>query len=86
MISLTPSFSLYLYRWLIYEEAGFQGIPFILEPGEYPDLSFWNTQEAYIGSVRPLKMVILFFQELQKQKPFAGLMRKKLANYNYFSC
>ncbi|XP_038616822.1 beta/gamma crystallin domain-containing protein 1 [Tachyglossus aculeatus] len=42
--------------WLIYEEPGFQGIPFILEPGEYPDLSFWNTEEAYIGSMRPLKM------------------------------
>ncbi|XP_075453663.1 beta/gamma crystallin domain-containing protein 1 isoform X2 [Ascaphus truei] len=42
--------------WLIYEEAGFQGIPYIIEPGEYPDLSFWNTQEAYIGSMRPLKM------------------------------
>ncbi|KAM9316629.1 beta/gamma crystallin domain-containing protein 1 [Gastrophryne carolinensis] len=42
--------------WMIYEEAGFQGVPFILEPGEYPDLSFWNTKEAYIGSLRPLKM------------------------------
>ncbi|XP_053316276.1 beta/gamma crystallin domain-containing protein 1 [Spea bombifrons] len=42
--------------WLIYEEPGFQGIPYILEPGEYPDLSFWNTHEAFIGSMRPLKM------------------------------
>nr|XP_031536040.1 beta/gamma crystallin domain-containing protein 1 isoform X2 [Vicugna pacos] len=42
--------------WLIYEEPGFQGVPFILEPGEYPDLSFWETEEAYIGSMRPLKM------------------------------
>ncbi|XP_073531888.1 beta/gamma crystallin domain-containing protein 1 isoform X2 [Phyllobates terribilis] len=42
--------------WLIYEESGFQGVPFILEPGEYPDLSFLNIQEAYIGSTRPLKM------------------------------
>ncbi|XP_053566566.1 beta/gamma crystallin domain-containing protein 1 [Bombina bombina] len=42
--------------WLIYEEADFQGIPYIIEPGEYPDLSFWNTHEAYIGSMRPLKM------------------------------
>ncbi|KAM4695122.1 beta/gamma crystallin domain-containing protein 1 [Discoglossus pictus] len=42
--------------WLIYEESDFQGIPYILEPGEYPDLSFWNTHEAYIGSMRPLKM------------------------------
>ncbi|XP_066104646.1 beta/gamma crystallin domain-containing protein 1 isoform X4 [Saccopteryx bilineata] len=42
--------------WLIYEEPGFQGVPFILEPGEYPDLSFWNTEVAYIGSMRPLKM------------------------------
>ena len=46
-----------LFRWLIYEEPGFQGVPFILEPGEYPDLSFWDTEEAYIGSMRPLKMV-----------------------------
>ncbi|TKC52599.1 hypothetical protein EI555_018048 [Monodon monoceros] len=46
----------YLFRWLIYEEPGFQGVPFILEPGEYPDLSFWDTEEAYIGSMRPLKM------------------------------
>lgn len=49
--------SWYLFRWLIYEEPGFQGVPFILEPGEYPDLSFWDTEEAYIGSMRPLKMV-----------------------------
>lgn len=42
--------------WLIYEESGFQGVPFILEPGEYPDLSFLDIQEAYIGSMRPLKM------------------------------
>ncbi|XP_018409022.1 PREDICTED: absent in melanoma 1 protein [Nanorana parkeri] len=52
----TCSIKVHCGVWLIYEEAGFQGIPFILEPGEYPDLSFWNTQEAYIGSVRPLKM------------------------------
>lgn len=32
-------------------------MPFVLEPGEYPDLSFWDTEEAYIGSMRPLKMV-----------------------------
>ncbi|XP_069462679.1 beta/gamma crystallin domain-containing protein 1 isoform X2 [Ambystoma mexicanum] len=42
--------------WLIYEDSGFQGVPFILEPGEYPNLSFWDTFEAYIGSMRPLKM------------------------------
>ncbi|KAJ1152006.1 hypothetical protein NDU88_004785 [Pleurodeles waltl] len=42
--------------WLIYEDAGFQGVPFILEPGEYPNLAFWDTHEAYIGSMRPLKM------------------------------
>ena len=49
----------YFFRWLIYEEPGFQGVPFILEPGEYPDLSFWDTEEAYIGSMRPLKMVTM---------------------------
>ncbi|XP_040206116.1 beta/gamma crystallin domain-containing protein 1 isoform X2 [Rana temporaria] len=52
----TRSVKVHCGVWLIYEESGFQGIPFILEPGEYPDLSFWNTQEAYIGSLRPLKM------------------------------
>lgn len=52
----TCSIKVHCGVWLIYEESGFQGIPFILEPGEYPDLLFWNTQEAYIGSLRPLKM------------------------------
>ncbi|XP_062980908.1 beta/gamma crystallin domain-containing protein 1 [Elgaria multicarinata webbii] len=42
--------------WLLYEEPGFQGIPLMLEPGEYPNLSFWEKKEAYIRSMRPLKM------------------------------
>ncbi|XP_063152894.1 beta/gamma crystallin domain-containing protein 1 [Candoia aspera] len=42
--------------WLLYEEPGFQGIPLMLEPGEYPNLSFWEKKEAYIRSLRPLKM------------------------------
>ncbi|XP_023386726.1 beta/gamma crystallin domain-containing protein 1 [Pteropus vampyrus] len=53
----TCSIRVHWGTWLIYEEPGFQGVPFILEPGEYPDLSFWNTEAAYIGSMRPLKMV-----------------------------
>ncbi|XP_012506683.1 PREDICTED: absent in melanoma 1 protein [Propithecus coquereli] len=52
----TCSIKVHQGTWLIYEEPGFQGIPFILEPGEYPDLSFWDTEAAYIGSMRPLKM------------------------------
>uniref|UniRef100_A0A8C5KZS9 Beta/gamma crystallin 'Greek key' domain-containing protein n=2 Tax=Jaculus jaculus TaxID=51337 RepID=A0A8C5KZS9_JACJA len=52
----TCSIKVHWGTWLIYEEPAFQGIPFILEPGEYPDLSFWDTEEAYIGSMRPLKM------------------------------
>ncbi|KAH0622186.1 hypothetical protein JD844_024278, partial [Phrynosoma platyrhinos] len=43
-------------RWLLYEEPGFLGIPLMLEPGEYPNLSFWEKKEAYIRSLRPLKM------------------------------
>uniref|UniRef100_A0A8C8RT31 Crystallin beta-gamma domain containing 1 n=1 Tax=Pelusios castaneus TaxID=367368 RepID=A0A8C8RT31_9SAUR len=42
--------------WLIYEEPGFQGVPLMLEPGEYPNLAFWEKKEAYIRSLRPLKM------------------------------
>jgi len=45
------------FRWLIYEEPGFQGVPLMLEPGEYPNLAFWEKKEAYIRSMRPLKMV-----------------------------
>ncbi|XP_023583385.1 beta/gamma crystallin domain-containing protein 1 [Trichechus manatus latirostris] len=52
----TCSIKVHWGTWLIYEQAGFQGVPFILEPGEYPDLSLWDTEEAYIGSMRPLKM------------------------------
>ncbi|XP_012578817.1 PREDICTED: absent in melanoma 1 protein [Condylura cristata] len=52
----TRSIKVHQGTWLIYEGPGFQGVPFILEPGEYPDLSFWDTEEAYIGSMRPLKM------------------------------
>lgn len=29
----------------------------MLEPGEYPNLLFWEKKEAYIRSMRPLKMV-----------------------------
>ncbi|XP_034526807.1 beta/gamma crystallin domain-containing protein 1 isoform X1 [Ailuropoda melanoleuca] len=52
----TCSIKVHWGTWLIYEEPGFQGVPFVLEPGEYPDLSFWDTEAAYIGSMRPLKM------------------------------
>lgn len=52
----TRSIKVHWGTWLIYEGPGYQGVPFILEPGEYPDLSFWDTDEAYIGSMRPLKM------------------------------
>ncbi|XP_056422202.1 beta/gamma crystallin domain-containing protein 1 isoform X3 [Hyla sarda] len=52
----TCSIKVHCGVWLLYEESGFQGVPFIMEPGEYPDLSFLNIQEAYIGSTRPLKM------------------------------
>ncbi|XP_054852917.1 beta/gamma crystallin domain-containing protein 1 isoform X2 [Eublepharis macularius] len=52
----TRSLQVYWGIWLLYEEPGFQGIPLMLEPGEYPDLSFWEKKEAYIRSMRPLKM------------------------------
>ncbi|XP_027630914.1 beta/gamma crystallin domain-containing protein 1 [Tupaia chinensis] len=52
----TCSIKVHWGTWLIYENPGFHGFPFVLEPGEYPDLSFWDTDEAYIGSMRPLKM------------------------------
>nr|XP_056712655.1 beta/gamma crystallin domain-containing protein 1 [Euleptes europaea] len=55
-IEKTRSMQVYWGIWLLYEEPGFQGIPLMLEPGEYPDLSFWEKKEAYVRSMRPLKM------------------------------
>ena len=52
----TCSIKVHWGTWLIYEEPEFQDVLFILEPGEYPDLSFWDTEEAYIGSMWPLKI------------------------------
>uniref|UniRef100_A0A8D0C4H0 Crystallin beta-gamma domain containing 1 n=1 Tax=Salvator merianae TaxID=96440 RepID=A0A8D0C4H0_SALMN len=52
----TSSIQVHWGIWLLYEEPGFQGIPLMLEPGEYPNLSFWKKKEAYIRSLRPLKM------------------------------
>ncbi|XP_053144366.1 beta/gamma crystallin domain-containing protein 1 isoform X2 [Hemicordylus capensis] len=52
----TCSIQVHWGMWLIYEEPGFQGIPLMLEPGIYPNLSFWEKKEAYIRSMRPLKM------------------------------
>uniref|UniRef100_A0A669Q9S1 Crystallin beta-gamma domain containing 1 n=1 Tax=Phasianus colchicus TaxID=9054 RepID=A0A669Q9S1_PHACC len=58
--------------WLIYEEPGFQGVPLMLEPGEYPNLAFWEKKEAYIRSMRPLKMVkiIYYLPVVVYEKPF----------------
>ncbi|KAB0382366.1 hypothetical protein FD755_004283, partial [Muntiacus reevesi] len=56
LMQKTCSIKVHWGTWLIYEEPGFQGVLFILEPGKYPDLSFWYTEEAYIGSMRPLKV------------------------------
>ncbi|KAM6086153.1 beta/gamma crystallin domain-containing protein 1 isoform 1-T1 [Theristicus caerulescens] len=52
----TCSIKVHWGMWLIYEEPGFQGVPLLLEPGEYPNLAFWEKNEAYIRSMRPLKM------------------------------
>uniref|UniRef100_A0A672U1I5 Crystallin beta-gamma domain containing 1 n=1 Tax=Strigops habroptila TaxID=2489341 RepID=A0A672U1I5_STRHB len=52
----TCSIKVHWGTWLIYEEPGFQGVPLVLEPGEYPNLAFWEKKEAYIRSMRPLKM------------------------------
>uniref|UniRef100_A0A663EED4 Crystallin beta-gamma domain containing 1 n=1 Tax=Aquila chrysaetos chrysaetos TaxID=223781 RepID=A0A663EED4_AQUCH len=52
----TCSIKVHWGTWLIYEEPGFQGVPLMLEPGEYPNLAFWEKKEAYIRSMRPLKM------------------------------
>lgn len=63
------------FRWLIYEEPGFQGVPLMLEPGEYPNLAFWEKKEAYIRSMRPLKMVTFCCCYLQVTWPVFVLER-----------
>uniref|UniRef100_A0A8C0ZCS9 Crystallin beta-gamma domain containing 1 n=1 Tax=Cyanistes caeruleus TaxID=156563 RepID=A0A8C0ZCS9_CYACU len=68
----TCSIKVHWGTWLLYEEPGFQGVPLMLEPGEYPNLLFWEKKEAYIRSMRPLKMVnyCYYLQVIVYEKPF----------------
>ncbi|KAJ8390232.1 hypothetical protein AAFF_G00109710 [Aldrovandia affinis] len=52
----TASIKVHSGAWLVYAEAGFQGLMAVLEEGEYPCPEAWGFPTPNVGSVRPLKM------------------------------
>lgn len=56
MISLF-SFGFSLFRWLVYPQPFFQGVPRVLEVGGFPNPASWGVEQPYVGSVHPLKIV-----------------------------
>ena len=46
-----------LFRWLVYPQPFFQGVPRVLEVGGFPNPAAWGVEQPYVGSVHPLKIV-----------------------------
>uniref|UniRef100_A0A674A8T7 Mucin-17-like n=1 Tax=Salmo trutta TaxID=8032 RepID=A0A674A8T7_SALTR len=65
--------------WLVYAQPFFQGIPRVLEVGGYPNPAAWGVEQPYVGSVHPLKILVLY------EKPyFTGKTRTIYTNMRDF--
>uniref|UniRef100_A0A3B4YJQ8 Beta/gamma crystallin domain-containing protein 1-like n=3 Tax=Seriola lalandi dorsalis TaxID=1841481 RepID=A0A3B4YJQ8_SERLL len=42
--------------WLVYGQPFFQGVPRVLEVGGYSNPAAWGVEQAYVGSLHPLKV------------------------------
>ncbi|XP_060061578.1 beta/gamma crystallin domain-containing protein 2 isoform X2 [Erinaceus europaeus] len=42
--------------WLLFSKPFFEGIPSILEPGEYPTSEAWSTSHPSVGSLKPVTL------------------------------
>lgn len=51
-------------RWLVFSDPGFQGLLAVLEEGVYPCPQDWGFPTPFVGSLRPLKMVITYHHSL----------------------
>lgn len=54
------SLKLCVCRWLVFSDPGFQGLLAVLEEGVYPCPQDWGFPTPFVGSLRPLKMVITY--------------------------
>ncbi|XP_076026686.1 uncharacterized protein crybg1a isoform X2 [Genypterus blacodes] len=56
MPQTTGSLRVHSGVWLLYSDPGFGGFVAVLEKGEYPCPESWGFPEAFVGSVRPLRL------------------------------
>uniref|UniRef100_A0A8C1YSF2 Beta/gamma crystallin 'Greek key' domain-containing protein n=1 Tax=Cyprinus carpio TaxID=7962 RepID=A0A8C1YSF2_CYPCA len=57
--------------WLVFAEPFFQGVPRVLEVGGFPTPASWGVTHPYVGSLHPLKIIVLY------EKPyFTGKSRE----------
>uniref|UniRef100_A0A7N8XKM3 Beta/gamma crystallin domain-containing protein 1-like n=1 Tax=Mastacembelus armatus TaxID=205130 RepID=A0A7N8XKM3_9TELE len=54
----TASIQVHSGVWLVFSDPGFQGMLAVLEKGEYPFPETWGFPSPFVGSLRPLKMII----------------------------
>ncbi|CAB1340523.1 unnamed protein product, partial [Coregonus sp. 'balchen'] len=58
----TASIKVHSGVWLMFSDPGFQGLLAVLEKGEYPCPEAWGFPTPFIGSLRPLKMAVVYEQ------------------------
>uniref|UniRef100_A0A8C5FEQ8 Beta/gamma crystallin 'Greek key' domain-containing protein n=1 Tax=Gadus morhua TaxID=8049 RepID=A0A8C5FEQ8_GADMO len=56
----TASIKVHSGVWLVFSDPGYQGMLAVLETGEYPFPESWGFPSPFIGSLRPLKMAVLY--------------------------
>uniref|UniRef100_A0A4W5MMI4 Beta/gamma crystallin 'Greek key' domain-containing protein n=1 Tax=Hucho hucho TaxID=62062 RepID=A0A4W5MMI4_9TELE len=59
-IQNTGSIKVHSGVWLVYGDPGFGGLLAVLEVGEYPCPEAWGFPQPFIGSLKPLKMALVF--------------------------
>uniref|UniRef100_A0A673XUD1 Crystallin beta-gamma domain containing 1a n=1 Tax=Salmo trutta TaxID=8032 RepID=A0A673XUD1_SALTR len=59
-IQNTGSIKVHSGVWLVYGDPGFGGLLAVLEVGEYPCPETWGFPQPFIGSLKPLKMALVF--------------------------
>ncbi|XP_073472247.1 beta/gamma crystallin domain-containing protein 2 isoform X2 [Aquarana catesbeiana] len=52
----TESIIVHKGLWLVYSKPFFEGDPYILEPGGYPNRKAWNGQDSHLCSLQPARI------------------------------
>uniref|UniRef100_A0A672NLH9 Beta/gamma crystallin 'Greek key' domain-containing protein n=1 Tax=Sinocyclocheilus grahami TaxID=75366 RepID=A0A672NLH9_SINGR len=56
----TGSIKIHSGVWLVFSDPGFQGLLAVLEEGVYPCPQDWGFPTPFVGSLRPLKLVVTY--------------------------